>query len=259
MAVLVGMKVAIAGGTGVVGSYAADAAEYAGHDVVALSRRTGVDARTGEGLAAALEGVDVIVDTLNAVSIKGSVSKAFFVATSRNLQEAGSRAGVRHIVTLSIVGIDRVPGYGYYTAKLAQEAAVSQGPLPVTILRATQFHEFPAQVMQVTHRGPIALVPHITSQPVAARTVGEHLVRLATAQPGGTHELAGPEVHDIADLAKRIVADRGLSLKVVSLPVPGKAGRQLRSGALLATDTTTIDGPTFTEWLATGDAKRIEI
>lgn len=253
------MKVAIAGGTGVVGSYAADAAEAAGHDVVVLSRKTGVDVQSGDGLAAALDGVDVVVDALNAVSIKGSVSKAFFVTTSRNLQEAGSRAGVAHIVTLSIVGIDRVPGYGYYAAKLAQEEAVSRGPLPVTILRATQFHEFPAQIMRMSRRGPFALVPHMKSQPVAARTVGEHLAQLASSRPGGVHELAGPEVHDIADLAKRIAAARGLSYKVVGVNLPGKPSKQMRSGALLATDGTTIDGPTFDTWLGGDDAKRLEL
>lgn len=253
------MKIAIAGGTGVVGSYAADAAEAAGHDVVVLARRSGVDVMTGEGLTAALDGADVIIDTLNAFSLKGSVSKTFFVTTSRNLQEAGNRAGVQHIVTLSILAVDRVPGYPYYTAKLAQEEAALRGPLPVGILRATQFHEFPAQIMALSHRGPFAFVPRIRSQPVAARTVGEHLVRLATERQSGVHELAGPGVHDIADLAKRIVAARGLRFRVVPLRLPGKASRLMRSGALLATDGTTIDGPTFDQWLATDDSKRIAL
>ncbi|MBV9098022.1 MAG: NAD-dependent epimerase/dehydratase family protein, partial [Frankiaceae bacterium] len=108
------MKIAIAGGTGVVGSYAADAAEAAGHDVVVLTRHSGVD---------------VVIDTLNLFSLKGSVAKKFFATTARNLQEAGHRAGVRHIVTLSIVAVDRVPGYPYYAAKLAQEEATSRGPV----------------------------------------------------------------------------------------------------------------------------------
>ena len=253
------MKIAVAGGTGVVGSYAADAAEAAGHDVVVLSRKSGVDVRSGEGLGSALDGIDVVIDALNPTSIKRAVATEFFVTTSRNLQEAGKRAGVQHIVTLSIVGIDRVPGYGYYDAKLAQEQAALQGPLPVTILRATQFFEFPAQIMQISHRGPVALVPHIKSQPVAARTVGEHLVELATSKPGGTHELAGPDVHDIADLAKRIVDARGLSFKVLGLRFPGKASARMRAGALLATDATTIDGPSFDQWLASDDPKRIDL
>jgi uncharacterized protein YbjT (DUF2867 family) len=251
------MRIAIAGGAGVVGSYTADAAEYAGHDVVSLSRRTGVDVKSGEGLDSALDGVEVVIDTLNPSSIRASVATAFFVATSRNLQEVSARRGVQHIVTLSIVGIDLVPGYGYYEAKLAQERAVAQGPLPATILRATQFYEFPAQVMAVTRRGPIAMVPRIRSQPVAARTVGEHLVRLAVEQPGGTHELAGPDVHDIAELARRIVAARGAKLRVVSAALPGKAAKRMRAGALLATAATTIDGPTFDEWLAGDDPKRL--
>jgi uncharacterized protein YbjT (DUF2867 family) len=253
------MRIAIAGGTGVVGSYVADAAEYAGHDVVALSRKTGVDVMSGEGLSAALEGIDVVIDTLNPSSIKGSVARQFFVTTSRNLQDAAARHQVQHIVTLSIVAVDRVPGYPYYRAKLAQEKAVSEGSVPVTILRATQFHEFPAQVVNWTRRGRFAFVPHIRSQPVAARTVGEHLVRLATERPGGVVELAGPGVHDIAELARRYVADRGWPVRVVVPPIFGKAAKQMRSGDLLATDVTTIDGPTFDVWLASEDAKRLSL
>lgn len=251
------MKIAIAGGSGVVGGYVADAAEYAGHDVVVLSRRTGIDVASGEGLSAALEGIDVVIDTLNLRTIKRSAAEPFFVTTSRNLQEAAARHGVRHIVTLSIVGIDRAPTYGYYEAKLAQEKAVAAGPTPFTILRATQFHEFPAQVLGWFRRGPFAFVPRLQSQPVAARTVGEHLVRLATEQPGGTHDLAGPQVHDIADLARQFAAARQLRVRIVPIPVPGKAGRDIRGGALLATDSTAIDGPSFDEWLGSADAKRI--
>jgi uncharacterized protein YbjT (DUF2867 family) len=253
------VKIAIAGGSGVVGSYAADAAEHAGHDVVVLSRKTGVDVASGEGLSAALEGIDVIIDTLNPRSLKGSVVERFFVTTSRNLQEAAARAGVDHIVTLSIVGIDRAATYPYYKAKLAQEKTVRSGNVPATILRATQFHEFPVQVMGYTRRGPLAFVPRMRSQPIAARTVGEHLVRVASSRPLETVDLAGPEVHDISELAKRFVAARSERVRVVGVPIPGKAAKQIRSGALLATDTTTIDGPTFDEWLASDDAKRMKL
>jgi len=251
------VRVAIAGGTGVVGCHAADAAEAAGHDVVVLTRHSGVDVATGAGLGAALDGVDVVIDTLNVMTMRGSTAEQFFVATARNLQEAAARSNVPHIVTLSIVGIDRVPGYPYYRAKLAQEQAMKAGTVPVTILRATQFHEFPVQVMRFARRGPLTFVPRLRSQPVAARTVGEHLVRLATEQPGGTHELAGPEVHDISDLARRFAAVHGPRLRIVPVPVPGKSGRQIRRGALLATDGTTVDGPTFDQWLAGADVARV--
>lgn len=253
------MRIAIAGGTGVVGNYAADAAEAAGHDVVVLARHSGVDVATGAGLGPALDGVDVVIDTLNVMTMRGSTAEQFFVATARHLQAAAGRHGVQHIVTLSILGIDQVPSYPYYRAKLAQERMASAGTVPVTILRATQFHEFPVQVMRFARRGPLTFVPRLRSQPVAARTVGGHLVRLAIDQPGGTHELAGPEVHDISDLARRFVAVHGPRLRVVRMPVPGKAGRQIRRGALLATAATTVDGPTFDQWLGSDDAKRIEL
>jgi uncharacterized protein YbjT (DUF2867 family) len=253
------VKIAVAGGSGVVGSFVGDAAEDAGHDVVVLSRKTGVDVASGEGLSAALDGVDVIIDTLNPRSIKGAVAERFFVTTSRNLQEAAARAGVDHIVTLSIVGIDRASAYPYYQAKLAQEKAARGGAVPVTILRATQFHEFPAQVMGWTRRGPLAFVPRMRSQPVAARTVGAHLVQLASSRPLETVEVAGPDEHDISELAKRFVAARGERVRVVGVPIPGKAAKQIRGGALLATDSTTIDGPTWEAWLASPDAKRLKL
>ncbi len=253
------MKVAVAGGTGVVGGYAAEAAEVAGHDVVVLSRARGVDIRRGDGLPAALEGGEVVIDALNSPSVAPTAAGEFFRDTSRRLQEAGSAAGVGHIVTLSIIGIDRAPDYGYYRAKLAQEQTVGAGPVPVTILRAAQFHEFPAQMVGWSRKGPFALVAHMRSQPVAARTVGEHLVRLAAGRPGGTVELAGPEVHDIADLARRFVRTHATGVRVVAIPVPGRAGRAMRGGALLGGPSTVVDGPRFDQWLGSPDAGRIAV
>lgn len=251
------MRIAVAGGTGVVGSYVVEAARAGGNHVVVLSRRAGVDVRTGDGLDAALDGIDVVVDTLNATSIRPSTATEFFTETSRRLLDIGAAREVQHLVSLSIVGIDRVPEYGYYRAKLAQEDVVRGGPLPATILRATQFHEFPAQMLRALRVGPVAVVPRMRSQPVAARTVGEHLARLAGERPGGTRELAGPQVHDIADLARRFVAARGVPVRVVTASAPGRAGRKMRGDALLATAETAIDGPTFDEWLGGEDARRI--
>lgn len=248
------MKLAVAGGTGLVGTYAVEAARSAGHDVVVLSRKQGVDVRTGEGLEVALHGCEAVIDALNSPSVSRSEAEEFFRATSQRLQEAGRSAGVAHIVTLSILGIDRASSYGYYQAKLLQEQTVSAGPLPVTILRAAQFHEFPAQMVSWMRRGRFAPVGHMRSQPVAARTVGEHLVRLAAERPGGTVELAGPEVHDVADLARRFVSAHAKGIRVFAVPVPGRAGKQMRRGALLAGSTTVLDGPPFDRWLQSPDA-----
>ena len=254
------MKIAVAGGTGVVGSYAVEAATAAGHDVVVLSRRRGVDVATGSGLAAALDGVDVVIDVMNSPSLNRKKAMTFFIETSTRLQDTGAAAGVKHIVTLSIVGIDKVPGYGYYQAKLAQEAAVAGGSLPVTIVRATQFHEFPAQILSRTHRGPIALIFRMRTQPIAARTVGSELVSVASGEPGGSMvEIAGPDVFELPDLARRVLASQGVRTRLVTMPVPGRAGAEMRSGAVLATPSTRIVGPAFDDWLASADGHRIKV
>jgi uncharacterized protein YbjT (DUF2867 family) len=247
------MRIAVAGGTGMVGRYVVAAAESRGPDVVTLSRRTGVDVRERRGLDDALAGCDVVLDTLNSPSLTRSKATAFFRECAQHLQQAGRAAGVSHLVTLSIVGIDRVPGYGYYQAKLAQEVATRAGSVPVTILRATQFHEFPAQVLSVTRKGPVAVVPRMRSQPVAARTVGTHLVDLAESRPGGTVELAGPDVHELPALARRWLASRDMRALVIPIAFPGTG--PMREDALLATEATTIDGPTYDEWLGTTDAE----
>jgi uncharacterized protein YbjT (DUF2867 family) len=248
------MKIAVAGGTGVVGSYAVRALAEAGHEAVVLSRSRGIDLRHEAGLAQALAGVDVIIDAANPDAIGRAKATAFFTEVTARLQAAGSAQGVARLVTLSIVGIDDTR-YGYYEAKLAQEAAARAGPLPVTIVRATQFHEFPAQILSRAHLGPVAAMPVMRVQPIAARTVGETLVQAAVEPPvTQTIEIAGPEVEDLVHLARLLVKARHRRLFVVPLVVPGAAGKAMRGGKLLATATTRLEGPSFSEWLSGGDA-----
>ena len=140
------MRLAVAGGTGMVGRHVVEHARRAGHDVVVLSRSEGVDVRSGAGLADALRGVDTIIDVTNAGTTEQGAATGFFTEEADMLQRVGATRGVGHIVTLSIVGIDRAPA-GYFAAKL--EHAAAQGTVPVTIMRATQFHEFPAQSIQL--------------------------------------------------------------------------------------------------------------
>lgn len=166
----------MAGGTGVAGRYAVGAAGAAGHAVVALSRSGGVDVVAGAGLDAALDGVDVVVDTLNGPSTNRAKAIAFFVAASANLQASAARSGEGRLVVLSVVGVDRVPGFAYCDAKVAHEAAARSGPVPVTVVRAIQFHEFAGQLLDRMAVGPVAPIPTMRTRPVEARTVGEHLV-----------------------------------------------------------------------------------
>jgi uncharacterized protein YbjT (DUF2867 family) len=254
------VRLAVAGGTGTVGRYVVEEGRAAGHDVIVLSRSTGFDLRdeTNElALRPALEGVDTLIDTANPANITRRSATAFFEAVTRRLQAAGSASGVRHLVTLSIVGVDRVPGWGYYLAKERQEEVVKEGPIPVTVVRATQFHEFPAEILRRTRLGPVALMISMRTQPVAARTVAQLLVETATGpvtQPGRTLQIAGPTTHDLVDLSRRFLARRGVRALVLPLHVPGAAGRALREGAVLPTPDVPTAGPTFDEWLSSEDA-----
>ena len=257
------MRIAVAGGTGVVGKFVVEAADAAGHDVVSLSRRTGVDVRTGEGLAEALREVEVIVDTTNAGTTNRDKATAFFTEVTRNLHTVGAGEGVAHLVVLSIVGLERVPGYGYYAAKLAHEKAALSGRLPTTIVRATQFHEFPAQILNWTRHGPFAVVPRSRIQPVAARSVGQVLLEAAVLPPPGRAnrprvEVAGPEEGDLVTLARKVVQHRGERLRVIPLRVPGPAGTAMRSGGQLPTPDVRIVGPSFSEWIEGSDLALVE-
>lgn len=253
------MLVGIIGGTGTAGSYAVDALHESGHATRLISRASGVDVYTGTGLHDAFAQVDVVIDAVNIRSMRRVVAEDFFVTAASRVQAAAEAQGVQHLVVLSILGLDRVRGYGYYDAKLAQERVIGEGPVPTTILRASQFHEFPAQILSRTRFGPFAVVPHMRSQPVAARTVGRHLAQLAERRPGGTVELAGPQIHDVADLARRLARARGDRLAVLAVTPPGKAAKDMRGDALLATSGTTLDGPGYDEWVRSPDAARVPI
>ena len=190
------------------------------------------------------------MDVANAPNLASKKASAFFTRATRNLHETGRAAGASHLVTLSIVGIDRVPAFGYYKAKLDQESAALAGPLGTSIVRATQFHEFPAQILSYSRLGPVAAVPQMRSQTVAARTVGTVLLETALAGPSSQRiDLGGPEPHNMVDLARSVIHRRGQHSAVIGIRVPGKAGRAMRSGAILPLEGARLEGPTFEEWL----------
>jgi uncharacterized protein YbjT (DUF2867 family) len=250
------MRIAVAGGTGVVGKYVVGAAQDSGHEVIVLARSRGIDLRGDAGVAEALAGVDVLIDVANSGTTNGARATAFFRDVTARLQRLGAAQGVRRLVTLSIVGIDGAPGLGYYGAKLAQEAAAKAGPLLVTIVRATQFHEFPGQILGRLHLGPLGAMPIMRIQPVAARSVGRCLLEAALDPPSAQMiELAGPQVEDLVAMARQIAKQSGRRLGILPIRVPGPAGRVMRGGTLLATPTTRLVGPTFGEWLASVDAR----
>ena len=243
------MRIAVAGATGVVGAHVVEEARRRGHDVVPMARSLGVDVAVGDGLDEALAGVEVVIDVLSTTE-GGDKARAFFEGTTTNLLRAEERVGVGHHLALSIVGIDGVP-FGYYEAKVRQEELVEAGPVPWTILRATQFHEFAGQLLDRMGTRVVAPVPRMLSQPIAAVEVAAALVDRAEAGPGGrVPELAGPEKRQMGELMRKTVRARGGGVFVLPVPVPGAFGRAMRDGTLIPK----TDGPrgtlTFESWIA---------
>jgi uncharacterized protein YbjT (DUF2867 family) len=243
------MRVAVAGGTGLTGRHVVAGLAAAGQDPVVLARSEGVDLVAGTGLDEALAGVSAVIDVSDVRTTRRRVSVAFFTAASQNLLAAGQRAGVRHHVALSIVGIDRVDT-GYYEGKRRQEELVLAGPVPGSVLRATQFHEFVGQFLGRT-RGPVAVVPVMRMQPISVREVASALIALAAGQPAGlAPELAGPREESLPDLARQLIRARGNHRLVVPILLPGSAGRACAGGALLPAQPGPRGTQAFAQWLA---------
>jgi uncharacterized protein YbjT (DUF2867 family) len=244
------MKIAVAGATGRAGRHAVDVAQAAGHEVVPISRSHGVDVISGEGLEQALTGVDSIIDVATGPSPEEQAATEFFVTAARNLHDAGQRAGVRRIVVASIIGADRFAG-GYGAAKVAHERATLSGPVPARVLRAAQFHEFVEQLVQWGTQADVSYVPRMRTQLVAARTVAEALVDLATGSDADViSEIAGPREEGLVEMAKLLVAARGDTIRIEATSEADDATRAVyENGGLLPGPSATLAGPTFEEWL----------
>jgi uncharacterized protein YbjT (DUF2867 family) len=243
-------KMAVAGGTGVVGRHVVARLTEAGHEVSVLARSTGVDVYSGAGLPGALDSVTAVIDVANTSTSRRRAAVDFFDRATRNLLAAERAAGVAHHVVLSIVGIDRV-NLGYYHGKRRQEELVRGGDVPWTILRSTQFHEFAEQVA-ARLPGPVLPVPSMATQPVAAGEVAQLLAELAGAEPAGdTPELAGPEVLTMPDMVRRLLRARGSRRPVLPIPAPG---RLWPADGLLPQRPHRTGEQTFAEWLARSGA-----
>jgi hypothetical protein len=225
--------------------------------VVAISRSSGVDVITGKGLAEALAGVECVIDAASGPSPDQKSATEFFTTAARNLVQAGTRAGVKRMVVVSIIGIDRFTA-GYMAAKVAHEQAILAGAIPARILRAAQFHEFVGQIVEWGRRADVSYLQNMRTQLVAARTVAEALADLATtgsvrgagATGAQTMEIAGPRAESLVDAARRLVARRGDALRIEEVRDPADPSQALyESGALLPGPHAILAGPTFDAWL----------
>jgi uncharacterized protein YbjT (DUF2867 family) len=244
------VKIAVAGATGRVGQHVADVLAERGDEVVAIARSTGVDVITGAGLDAALTGVDVIVDAATGPSSEEEPATEFFVTAARNMQGAAARAGVQRAVVVSIIGTDKSAG-GYGAAKIAHERAWRSGPIPVTVLRAAQFHEFVGLLLDWGTQGEVAYVPEMRTQLVAARAVAEEVADLATMPKAPElQEIAGPREESMVAMATLLASRRGLPLKVQGVRSPADPDAELQAnGGLLPGREAVLAGPTYQQWL----------
>jgi uncharacterized protein YbjT (DUF2867 family) len=249
------MKIVVIGGTGLVGSRLVTKLREAGHDAVSASPDSGVDTYTGEGLAQALAGAEVVVDVSNAPSWDDAAVLDFFGTTARNVLAAEANAGVGHHVVLSVVGTDRLQASGYFRGKLAQEDAVQAGSVPYTILRATQFFEFLGRIADSFTEDDVVRVPPVLVQPEAVDDVAAALADVAVSPPvNGIVELAGPEPFRLDELARRILDAESDPRRVTADPHARYFGAELDDRSLVPGESPRIAPTRFEDWLASSTA-----
>jgi uncharacterized protein YbjT (DUF2867 family) len=243
------MKIAVIGGTGLIGSQVVTMLTAGGHEAVPHSQSTGVDVLSGQGLPEALTGADVVVNLTNSPTFD-EASPAFFQLSMDNLLAAAKDAGVGHAVILSIVGAEEVPDLVYYRAKVLQEDLLKAGPVPYSVVRATQFFEFMDAVLSWTADENTVRLPATPIQPMAAADVARAVADVSAATPlQGTRNVAGPEVFGLDELGKITLAARGDQRTVVTDNSAGMFGA-VHGDALIAKEGAVLAGTTYQEWLA---------
>jgi uncharacterized protein YbjT (DUF2867 family) len=240
------MKIIVIGGTGRIGSKVVTQLAEQGHEAVAASPRTGVDALTGAGLGAALARADVVVDVTNAPSWEDRAVLGFFTTSTRNQLAAEAEQGARHHVALSIVGSRRMTGSGYMRAKVAQENLIVASGVPYSIVHAAQFFEFVPWIAEASTGadGKVRVAP-VLFQPIAADEVAAALVRVALGEPVGAIELAGPDRIRIDAAVRLAVPDAD----VVADPAVGYFGAQVDDASLVAGEGAWLGEQRFTDWV----------
>jgi uncharacterized protein YbjT (DUF2867 family) len=211
------MKIVVIGGSGLIGSKTVARLRQNGHEAVAASPRSGVNALTGEGLAEALAGAHVVVDVANSPSFEDKAVLEFFEISSRNLLAGEAAAGVGHHVALSVVGTEHLLESGYFRAKMAQENLIKASGIPYTIVRATQFFEFVGWIAQSGTVGQTVRLPSALIQPISSDDVAAAMADVAVAAPvNGIVEVGGPEAMPLPDLIGRFLRATGDTREVVA-------------------------------------------
>ncbi|WP_406475973.1 SDR family oxidoreductase [Streptomyces sp. NBC_01615] len=243
------MKIAVVGGTGLIGSQVVKNLKAAGHQAVPHSLSTGVDIVTGQGLEDAVAGADVVVNLTNSPTFDDA-SPDFFRTSMANLLAASEKSGVGHFVVLSIVGVDQVPQLDYYRAKALQEDILAGGPIPYSIVRATQFMEFMDAVLSWTADGETVRLPRTPIQPIAAADVAATVTEVAAGTPlNGILNVAGPDVYTLDELGRITLTAKGDGRSVVIDDTAGMFAA-VQGDVLVAHGDVRIAPTHYADWLA---------
>jgi uncharacterized protein YbjT (DUF2867 family) len=245
------MRIVVIGGTGLIGSKVVAKLTELGHDAVPVSPSTGVNTISGEGVAAALAGAEVVVDVTNSPSFADDDVLEFFTTSTRNVLAAEREQGVGHHVALSVVGAGGVADSGYMRAKVAQERLIADSGVPYTIVRATQFYEFVEAIAGSATDGDTVRLPHAAMQPIAAEDVATGVTRGAVGEPvNGAVEIAGPEKIGMDDFVRTGLAAKGDPREVVTDPAAPYFGAVIDDSSIVPAGPATLFETTFADWLS---------
>jgi len=245
------MKIVVIGGTGLIGSKVVEKLKQKGHQPLAAAPSTGVNTITGEGLAEALAGAEVVVDVSNSPSFDEGPAMEFFRTAGRNISEAEAAAGVNHHVALSVVGTERLQDSGYFRAKLAQEQQIKGGPIPYTLLHVTQFFEFVRSIADFSMVDGAVRLPPVKFQPIAAEDVADAVVEAALGSPANTTiEVGGPEIFCLDEPVRLALAHDKDPRQVIADPAAPYFGVAVTERTLVPEEDARRGKTRFDWWLA---------
>lgn len=251
------MKIVVIGGNGLIGSKVVSKLSVQGHDVIAASRRSGVDSLTGDGLADAVADADAVVDVADSPVFDDEPVMQFFTTATTNLLAAEQQAGVEHHVALSVVGAQVMPDSGYNTAKAAQENLIKESGRPYSIVRATPFYEFAVGLADSATDGDVVRLPHALFRPIAANDVATAVARAAVGRPiNGVTEIAGPEVMGMDDFVRKGLAAIRDQRRVVADAQAPYFGAVIDDHSLEPDENATIFTTRYSDWLDTHAGRR---
>lgn len=250
------MKILVIGGSGLIGKKVVSNLRSQGHEVLVGSPSNGVNFLTGEGLADAMAGTEVVVDVANSPSFEDQPVMEFFETAGRNLAAAEKLAGVKHHVALSVVGTERLLASGYFRAKMVQETLIKASKIPYTIVRATQFFEFIGGIAQSATEGQTVRLPHTLFQPIVSDDVAACVADVAVEAPlNDTIEVAGPEAIHLDDMVRRYLDSIGDSHQVVTDPKARYFGIEVNDQSLTPGTNPRLGATRVGEWLRRSQAK----